>query len=88
MFTLPNCPLSLDVTLCPPLPLVDRLVQIIVGAVKGTPVSGDDTLSTLCLCPSTGRLYLLDLRNRDAQHISCEAHKLDHKLMLTDRTRL
>lgn len=35
-----------------------------------------------------GKTISWDLRNRDGQHISCEFHKLGHKLMLTDRTLL
>ena len=57
--TLPGCPLYLDLALCPPLPLAERLVHYIVGAVKGTPVLGNDGLSTLCLWPSLERLYPL-----------------------------
>lgn len=34
MLTLPGCSLSLDTTLWPPLPLVERLVHYMVGAVK------------------------------------------------------
>ena len=42
ILTLPGCPLYLDLTHCPPLPLGERLVHYIVGAGKGTPVFGND----------------------------------------------
>lgn len=51
MLTLPGCPLYLDLTLCPPLSLVEGLVHYIVGTVKGTPVLGNDVLFTVCLWP-------------------------------------
>lgn len=34
MLTLPGCPLYLDLTLCPPLPLEEELAHNIMGAVK------------------------------------------------------